>query len=142
EKLLQQAFGQAREQNFTAAISYLQEISPDTQIGAKIQAKLTEYRQKQKIRASFLLQQAYDQAEMGEFLAAIHFLEQIPLDTKIGQIAKQKIAEYTEKEQIKRKVEQEQQLTRTQQPQSAKIHPGNQLQEINLKPNSSAPVIF
>jgi serine/threonine protein kinase len=105
EILLEKAYSQARNKEFTTALRYLNQISPHTEIGTTIQPKIIEYRQKQQIRARALLQKAYDRAASRDFRAAIYFLQQIPANTPVSEIAQAKLREYIEKQKIKDKVE-------------------------------------
>ncbi len=118
-------------------------------MGVSIKPKLQEYRQKQRIRADFFLQKAYDLAEKGDFIEAIHYLEKVPLNTESGQIARRKMVEYVEKEQQRQKVEQEVELlqlrsgnfsyflspttTTGNNNHPEKLNPGEHLQEINTR---------
>nr|WP_277882660.1 serine/threonine-protein kinase [Oscillatoria sp. FACHB-1406] len=104
KNLLDKAFNRARERDFARAIGYLEQISPQTTTGASIQHKLNEYRSKQRVRAAVLLQEAYEFAQNRQFTEAISRLEQIPPDTSVSAIAQTKIAEYTQKQEIKAKV--------------------------------------
>ena len=148
EELLARAFELAKEKEFTAALSYLEQIPPDTVVGARVQPKLEEYREKQRIRANFLLQKAYDLAERGNFVEAIDYLDKVPLQSESGQIATKKMVEYVEKEQQKQKAQQEAELVQLRSgnfsylltPEASlnnssftvNLNPGSQLSEINL----------
>ncbi|MGB3692864.1 MAG: protein kinase [Spirulinaceae cyanobacterium] len=150
EELLAKAFELAKEKEFTAALTYLEKIPADSAVGARVQPKLEEYRQKQRIRADFFLQKAYDLAEEGDFTEAIHYLEKVPLHTETGQIAMRKIVEYVEKEQQKQRAEQKAELQQlrsgnlnyflspaTTTPSNSTfsngLNPGEHLQEINTR---------
>lgn len=126
QRLLDKAFTQARKKEFTRAIAYLQQISPHTALGEKIQPKLIEYRHKQQVRAKALLQQAYNLAVQRDFLGAIYFLEQISPDTSVGAIAQSKLEEYAQKQRIKEKVE----TAIILQSQAPTTNPGELLQEL------------
>ncbi|MGD2180970.1 protein kinase domain-containing protein [Lusitaniella coriacea] len=126
QRLLDKAFAQARNREFTRAIANLQQISPHTALGEKIQPKLTEYRHKQQVRAKALLQQAYNLAAQRDFLGAIYFLEQISPDTSVGAIARAKLEEYGQKQRIKEKVE----TAIILQSQASPTNPGELLQEL------------
>ncbi len=109
QELLAMAYGQAAQKDFTSAIASLKQITPETPTGAKIYPKLSEYQQKQRIKAESLLQQAYQRAEERDFKAALNYLAQIPEDTPTYQTAQVKMAEYSQKqasiEEVKRIVE-------------------------------------
>jgi len=130
QNLLSQAHREARNKEFTLALKYLNQISPHTEIGATIQPKIIEYRQKQQIRARALLQNAYDRAAVRDFRAAIYFLKQIPDHTPAGEIAQRKLQEYIEKQNIKDRVEMQTPIS--WQPRGATLNPGDLVLEINL----------
>lgn len=130
QNLLTQAHREARNKEFSMALKYLNQISPHTEIGATIQPKIIEYRQKQQIRARALLQNAYDRAAVRDFRAAIYFLKQIPDNTPAGEIAQRKLQEYIEKQKIKDRVEA--QTPVSWQSRSQTLNPGDLVLEINL----------
>lgn len=148
EELLAKAFELAKEKEFTAALSYLEQIPLDTAVGARVEPKLKEYREKQRIRANFFLQKAYDLAEQGSFVEAINYLDKVPLKTQTGQIATKKMVEYVEKEQQRQKAQQKAELVQLRSgnfsyfltPEVSlssnrlpvNLNPGSQLTEINL----------
>lgn len=101
EQLLQEAYNHAYQKDFTAALAALRQIAPTTAAYAGVPDKLAEYQEKQGIRAKFLLQQAYKAANERNFSQAIVHLRQISPETPSFAIAEQKIAEYTEKQQIR-----------------------------------------
>lgn len=109
QELLAMAYKQAAQKDFTSAIAFLKQIPPETPTGAKIYPKLSEYQQKQRIKAESLLQQAYQRAGERDFKAALNYLAQIPEDTPTYQAAQVKMAEYSQKqasvEEVKRIVE-------------------------------------
>ncbi|NEO91240.1 MAG: hypothetical protein F6K56_13735 [Moorea sp. SIO3G5] len=110
--LLKQAYKQALAQDFSNAIALLEQIHPETRTGAKVQAKLKEYQQKQQIRAEYLLQEAYEQGGQGNFIKALVYLSQIPKETPTYQKARIKIAEYSRKQHLKEEVERQAALAR------------------------------
>ncbi|MFP4297634.1 MAG: protein kinase domain-containing protein [Spirulinaceae cyanobacterium] len=130
QNLLTQAHREARNKEFTLALKYLNQISPHTEIGATIQPKIIEYRQKQQIRARALLQNAYDRAAVRDFRAAIYFLKQIPDNTPAGEIAQRKLQEYIEKQKIKDRVAGQNPLS--WQSRHDTLNPGDLVLEINL----------
>ncbi|NJL00897.1 MAG: hypothetical protein HC910_10170 [Spirulinaceae cyanobacterium SM2_1_0] len=99
--LLALASSEAYNRNFTEALEYLRRIAPSSEIGAKIQPKIEEYSRKERIRAMYFLQRAYDHAERGNFKAAIEELQNVPRHTPAGQVASEKLIEYTEKQSIR-----------------------------------------
>jgi serine/threonine-protein kinase len=101
-RLLAQAYRSAQQRDFTRALSFLYQISPETQVGASIQPKLDEYQRKQSVRAMVQLQAAYDLAIAKQFRAAIAILEEIPTNTTAGAIAQEKLQEYHHKAQTRR----------------------------------------
>ncbi len=98
--LLAKAYEKAKVQEFNEALDYLHQIPKDTSTNHRVQQKLAEYNHKQHIRATHLLQQAYDQAEASDFDGAMEFLHQIPKDTSVYATAKNKLREYAQKQQI------------------------------------------
>lgn len=101
-RLLAQAYRSAQQRDFTRALSFLYQISPETTVGASIQPKLDEYQRKQSVRAMVQLQEAYDLAIAKQFRAAIAILEEIPANTAAGAIAQKKLQEYQRKAQTHR----------------------------------------
>lgn len=101
-QLLQQAYTQAQGGNFGAALLALKQIHPDTSLGAVVKGKLSEYLQKQQMRARYDLQQAVNAAERFDFAKAIGYLKNIPPDSTYGDLARTKIKEYEQKLQIRR----------------------------------------
>lgn len=138
EKLLKLAFGRAEEKDFTAALIHLENISPHTTIGKKVQPKLKEYSQKQRIRAMSLLQRAYDLAADRQFTEALEFLQVIPPNTPAGAIAKEKQIEYSQKQKIRQQTVgtnlEDSSAPIAQQSTSSlfAFNPGDRLQEIAL----------
>lgn len=125
--LLDKAFARARQRDFTRALGYLEQISPYSETGATIQPKLSEYRTKQQIRAKVLLQQAYNLAQQRDFQGAIAILEHIPGETPAGAIAQSKIIEYTQKQQVKERVDPSPHIYLRVYPQSFRANSGAEL---------------
>jgi serine/threonine protein kinase len=96
--LLSKAYEKASEKDFSGALNYLRQIPKETSAGTLVQTKLAEYDKKQHARASFLLQQAYNRAEVGNFDEASRFLQQIPKSTSVYTIAQAKLVEYKDKQ--------------------------------------------
>ncbi|MCP2727482.1 serine/threonine protein kinase [Limnofasciculus baicalensis] len=99
-QLLQEAYNRAIDKDFTTALNYLKKIPPQTKVYPKVQTKITEYTQKESIKAKYLLQQAYSRAATSDFTGALEYLKQIPQDTPAYSKAQEKIEEYTEKHRI------------------------------------------
>jgi serine/threonine protein kinase len=96
--LLSKAYEKASDKDFSSALQYLRQIPKESSAGALVQKKLAEYDKKQHARASFLLQQAYNRAEVGNFDEAVRFLQQIPKSAYAYTTAQAKVAEYKEKQ--------------------------------------------
>jgi serine/threonine protein kinase len=99
QDLLAKAYDKAEDKDFSTALDYLRKIPIESSASGLVQEKLVEYKQKQYIRASYFLQQAYNQAYVGDFAGAIEFLSQIANDTPVYAQAQIKILEYTQKQQ-------------------------------------------
>ncbi len=97
QTLLNKAYSSADTKDFTTALSYLQQIPPESSIASVIKEKLAEYSRKQEVKAVHLLQLAYNQAEIKEFTKAIRIIKQIPKATDTYATAQLKLAEYTQK---------------------------------------------
>lgn len=154
QELLAIAYRQAAQKDFTSAIASLKQIPPETPTGAKIYPKLSEYQEKQRIKAESLLQQAYQRAGERDFKAALNYLAQIPEDTPTYQTAQVKMAEYSQKqaslEEVKRIVEldraaegkprevsdgtsPESSVSNDSMEKTVELNPGNRLQEVKPK---------
>jgi serine/threonine protein kinase len=99
-QLLHEAYNRAINKDFTTALNYLKKIPTQTKVYPKVQSKITEYTQKESIKAKYLLQQAYSRAAISNFAGALEYLKQIPQDTPTYSKAQEKIEEYTEKHRI------------------------------------------
>lgn len=148
QQLLNQAYAQAQKKDFTQALKLLNQIPPETETAAKIQPKLTEYQDKQRIKADYLLQQAYNQAAQRDFQSALNYLSQISPGTSAYDTAQIKITEYSQKQHFKEEVERTVKLTKVESEESSdpfstepfistetdenplELNPGNQLQEV------------
>ncbi|NMG60398.1 hypothetical protein E1H12_18230, partial [Geitlerinema sp. P-1104] len=86
----------AQQRDFQGAIIALERIPVGSSYHQKLQPKLREYRQKREIRATWLLQQAYDQAAKGEFSQALGYLYLIPPGTEARDRARARLAQYQE----------------------------------------------
>lgn len=89
----------AQQRDFQGAIIALEQIPVGSSYYQNLQPKLQEYRQQREIRATWLLQQAYDQAALGQFSEAIAYLQQIPQGTPAYSTARLKLDEYRLKAQ-------------------------------------------
>ncbi|NER20670.1 MAG: hypothetical protein F6J96_08145 [Symploca sp. SIO1C2] len=105
QQLLQQVYQLAAQNDFTGALALIKQIPQETPTGAKLQPKLIEYQRKQQIQAEYLLQQAFNRAQVRDFQGALQYLLQISPDTSAYQKAQVKIAEYQQKQIVKEKVE-------------------------------------
>ncbi|MDJ0735934.1 MAG: serine/threonine-protein kinase [Nostocaceae cyanobacterium] len=130
--LLAKAYNKAAEKDFSGALTYLRQIPPESAAGAVVQKKLSEYKQKQKIRAVYLLQQAYNKAASTDFDAALKFLKQVPKDTPVYATAKAKMAEYSRKQRIQAAVQKEYKSTQVRNSQWRKSN----FQQLHLHNNS------
>jgi hypothetical protein len=97
--LLQQAYDAAAKRDFSEALGYLRMIPPGTEAGDRAQEKFAQYQEQKTIHATWLLQQAYNQAAASEFPEAIAYLQQIPKGTPVYETAQLKLAEYRVKAQ-------------------------------------------
>ncbi|MUG92960.1 protein kinase [Scytonema sp. UIC 10036] len=96
--LLSKAYEKAKLKDFSTALNYLRQIPKETSEGALVQQKLAEYNHKKEVRASYLLQKAYNKASEQDFEGAVQFLQQVPKDTPIYATAQVKLLEYTQKQ--------------------------------------------
>ncbi|MBW4497435.1 MAG: hypothetical protein KME26_31105 [Oscillatoria princeps RMCB-10] len=96
-QLLQTASKRAAGRDFAGAIRLIKKIPKGTAAYDQGQAKLVDYTQKRRVSADQLLQQAYSQANAGNFAAALRLLQQIPEGTTAYITAKTKRIEYTNK---------------------------------------------
>ena len=101
KNLLQTAYDRAQDRDFTAALTTLKQIVPETTAGAFAQTKIDEYTAKQAVKAQADLQKAYDRAILRDFTEALTYLGQIPQGTPADAIAQQKVVEYSRKAQIR-----------------------------------------
>ncbi len=99
-QLLQQAYDRAIDKDFSGALNILQQIPKQTKVYAKVQPKIAEYTQKRRIKADYLLHQAYNRATKQDFTGALALLKQIPSDTPAYAKAQPKITDYTQKQSI------------------------------------------
>ncbi|MBE9215856.1 serine/threonine protein kinase [Plectonema cf. radiosum LEGE 06105] len=100
EEYLAKAYEKAAEKDFNSALHFLRQIPRESNDANLVQQKFAEYEQKQLVRATFLLQQAYNQAELGKFDDAIDFVQKIPKDTPTYAKAQVKLAEYNSKKRL------------------------------------------
>ncbi len=98
DRLIAQAFDRAAKKDFTGALLLLDRIPPGTEAYDRIRPKLEEYRQKQQVRATWLLQQAYNAASQGDFSTALEFLDRVDRNTQAYAIARLKMDEYRQKQ--------------------------------------------
>jgi serine/threonine protein kinase len=100
DEYLAKAYEKAAEKDFSSALHFLRQIPKESSASLLVQQKLAEYEQKQLVRATYLLQQAYNQAELGKFDVAIKFLQKIPASTPAYAKAQVKLAEYNSKKRF------------------------------------------
>ncbi len=100
DEYLAKAYEKAAEKDFNTALHFLRQIPKESSASLLVEQKLAEYEQKRLVRATYFLQQAYNQAELGKFDSAIQFLEKIPKDTATYGKAQVKLAEYNSKKRF------------------------------------------
>jgi serine/threonine protein kinase len=100
QNLLVKAYGKASNKDFDSAINYLEQIPQKSANIGIAKQKLFEYSQKRQVRAAYLLQKAYNQAENRNFDDAVRYLEQIPQEASVYAIAQAKLIEYNQKQRI------------------------------------------
>ncbi|QZZ22519.1 protein kinase [Leptothermofonsia sichuanensis E412] len=100
-QLMVKAYGDAIAKNFTRALDTLKQIPEGTTVYSQAQEKIREYAQKREIRATALLQEAYNRAMKRDFEGALVYLRQISPETSAYATAKNKIQEYTRKQEIR-----------------------------------------
>ena len=146
DEYLAKAYQKAAEKDFSTALHYLRQIPKESSDGELIQRKLAEYEQKKAVRATYLLQQAYNQAELGRFDAAIEYLQKVPKGTRAYAKAQVKVAEYISKKRflakldkantsdIKSAINDTDSFIRTKTTTRIKdFHMGTYLQEVNIQ---------
>ncbi|MGI2902629.1 protein kinase domain-containing protein [Tolypothrix sp. VBCCA 56010] len=157
--LLAKAYQRAGEKDFSTALNYLQQIPQESSSKTIVQQKLTEYNQKQQIRAAYFVQKAYDKAAAGDFDGAVELLQQVPQGTPIYAQAQAKLIEYTQKQRLQAGKSSNDDSRRSQLPQDEKVatspiakamwtnsfihsktatkldnfQPGNYMQEVNIR---------
>ncbi|MFB2772602.1 protein kinase [Pelatocladus sp. BLCC-F211] len=141
--LLARAYEKAGNKDFNTALEYLQQIPQENAVNHLVQKKLAEYQQKQHIRAVFLLQQAYNKAEIGEFNAAVNFLQQVPKNSSVYATAQTKLEEYVQKQRLQgknQKVAPSKVVAALSKETSTSksFEPGSLMQEVNITPNTTS----
>ncbi|HIK10851.1 MAG TPA: serine/threonine protein kinase [Oscillatoriaceae cyanobacterium M33_DOE_052] len=105
EQFLQQAYDRANQKDFASAISLLKKVSYGTPVYDTAQAQIKQYQEQHQQQLEDIahrqLQQAYDRAINRDFSGALQLLSQIPPGTSAYEIVQQKIAEYSQKQEIK-----------------------------------------
>ncbi|MDY6940032.1 MAG: hypothetical protein SWY16_20555 [Cyanobacteriota bacterium] len=96
-QVLQEAYALAAQNDFTGALAVLERVPYGSAAYDRIAPKLEEYRQKQQIRANWMLKQAREQARVGRFNEAIAVLEDVPYDSSAYSTAQTKIWEYSQR---------------------------------------------
>jgi serine/threonine protein kinase len=140
--LLARAYEKAAVKDFSTALTYLQQVPKETSATHLVKEKLAEYNQKQHIRAIFLLQQAYNKAEIGEFDTAVKFLQQVPQNSSVYATAKAKLEEYTQKQRLQaqnQEVPRSKLLAEISKETSMResFEPSTLLQEVNITPGTA-----
>ncbi|MEM6403829.1 MAG: serine/threonine protein kinase, partial [Cyanobacteria bacterium P01_D01_bin.116] len=146
DEYLAKAYEKAAEKDFSTALHYLRQIPKESSDGELIQQKLAEYEEKKLVRATYLLQQAYNQAQLGKFDAAIEYLQKVPKGTSAYAKAQVKVAEYIGKKrfiakldkaaasEIKSAIDNTDSFIRTKTTTRIKdFHMGTYLQEVNIQ---------
>lgn len=67
----------------------------------KVETVVEQAKVLMEVEAQQLLQKAYRQAEAKDFTTALQYLKQIPEETEIGKRVQTKLAEYTQKQQVR-----------------------------------------
>jgi hypothetical protein len=119
--LLTKAYQSAGEKDFSTALNYLQQIPQESSSKTIVQQKLTEYNQKQQIRAAYFVQKAYNKAAEGNFDGAVELLQQVPPGTSIYAQAQAKLIEYTQKQRLQADKTPNDDSRRSQLPQDEKV---------------------
>ena len=143
QDLLTKAYKKAGSKDFSTALEYLHKIPAESSTGSLAQQKIAEYNKKRDVRSVYLLQNAYNQAEIRRFDVALKFLRQIPRDSSAYPTAQVKLIEYKEKQHLQRtneklvssKIKSLQLQASTQNQSTTKsghFQPGDLLQEINI----------
>ncbi|MBF2006173.1 MAG: serine/threonine protein kinase [Chlorogloeopsis fritschii C42_A2020_084] len=135
-KLLTKAYQKASVKDFNTALAYLHQVPSESSANTLVQQKLAEYNQKKQVRAVFLLQQAYRQAAVSKFEAAIEFLQQIPKNTSVYATAQVKLIEYTHKQHLQAEA---QKLAKSKMPSAVKIQEVINRSRTNANLQSFAP---
>lgn len=121
QQVLQKAYQRASEKDFTGALQLLKQIPPNTSISDKVEQKLAEYKQKQEIKADYLLEQAVNKAEAQDYAGALNLIKQIPKGTAAYDKAQAKIADYSEQQRLKEEAEKQEKLNLTPSPEPTAI---------------------
>ncbi|MEM7555575.1 MAG: serine/threonine-protein kinase [Cyanobacteria bacterium P01_A01_bin.84] len=100
QELLTKAYTKAESKDFSSALNYLRQIPVESSAGNVVQQKLAEYNQKKDVRATYLLQQAYNSAEQKDFDNAVKFLKKIPANSPVYAKAQIKLSEYNRKQKF------------------------------------------
>lgn len=98
---LQDAFNLAYQHRFVEALDALRRIPPEAAAYAHVSEKFIEYEEKRDIRAQYYLQQAYNDAQRGNFAQAIAYLQRITSETPTYAIAQRKQLEYRQKQELR-----------------------------------------
>ncbi|MDJ0703428.1 MAG: hypothetical protein QNJ46_09130 [Leptolyngbyaceae cyanobacterium MO_188.B28] len=99
QKQMEAANDLGRRGQFSQAIAQLQQIPVDAQVYKLAQRKMAEYVKQREILAQNLLQQADYQASIDNFAKALNYLNQIPADSSVSDLAQEKILAYSSTDQ-------------------------------------------
>ncbi|NES23707.1 MAG: serine/threonine protein kinase [Symploca sp. SIO3E6] len=123
---LHQAYNQAIDKNFTAALESLRQVPRGTTVYAQVQQKIAEYEEKQQVKADYLLHRANNRAIVRDFTGALDYLRQIPEDTPAYSQAREKIVEYTAQQDSQDSSEQEETANTSSNDASTATQPFNE----------------
>ncbi len=93
-RLLEAAFVQASQHDFTSAIELLHQISANTSVYSQAQYKIEQYTQARDMQARVWFYRALELGKTGNFKAARAYLTQIPETTSVFESARKKLEEY------------------------------------------------
>lgn len=114
EQLIQKATTAANSQDYLGAIAYLSQVPLQTQFYSQAKIQTAKYQEEQRIKeqqkvdleAEQLLQTASVAAQSDGYPKAIRTLNRVPKNSASYAKAQEKIAFYTEKQQLKEQAEQ------------------------------------
>jgi tetratricopeptide (TPR) repeat protein len=98
--LLAKAYEKAADRDFSAALDYLHQVPQESSANKMVQQKIAEYNEKQRVRATYYLQKAYNTAADGDFDNAVAYLQEVPKNTPVYEAAQLKLIEYSYKQRL------------------------------------------